>query len=216
MSNLKLNPKELECRICFNAKKKCNLWDDIEFISLTCDHEFCKKCFCLYLNDKLLESSFSKPADISCPIENCSKPINYFIIFDALPKAIEIYENKTKDSFVTKQNSNFFKKQESECCIPNSNENYNYCTKDLPCEDMDKNLDSFEAFLQKKNWKRCPVCQIPIEKISGGCNVINCLSNKCQNKTIFCYLCGEKLNEQIKYSHFFENNNFNGCKGLKK
>ena len=65
----------------------------------------------------------------------------------------------------------------------------------------------------EKNYKKCPVCGIHIEN-TKNCNYVRCESFRCQKKTLFCYLCGQYLNElEIKF-HYMNENPFLGCKNL--
>jgi len=65
----------------------------------------------------------------------------------------------------------------------------------------------------EKNYKKCPVCGIPIEK-TKNCNYVRCESAKCQKKTLFCFLCGQFLNEKEIKFHYMNENPFLGCKNL--
>ena len=65
----------------------------------------------------------------------------------------------------------------------------------------------------EKNYKKCPVCGIPIEN-TKNCNYVRCESGRCQKKTVFCYLCGESLNEEKIKFHYMSGNPFLGCKKL--
>lgn len=80
-----------------------------------------------------------------------------------------------------------------------------------PCEfyKKRKNLsdEQFENFIKENNLKRCPVCQIVVEKIKN-CNYIICSSNSCQKKTVFCYLCGSLLKEKDLSEHYLKNTSY--------
>lgn len=68
----------------------------------------------------------------------------------------------------------------------------------------------FRIFFEKYNLKKCPVCFAPIIKM-GNCNYVVCESRKCQKKTTFCYICGEKLEGEEKNSHFKDSNFYQKC-----
>ncbi|KAG8988270.1 hypothetical protein FRB94_000934 [Tulasnella sp. JGI-2019a] len=60
---------------------------------------------------------------------------------------------------------------------------------DIPRE-SDHSCDGIvelDAMIQKEGWKRCPICQIPVER-TVGCNHMTCKVSACN--THFCYVDG--------------------------
>ncbi|KIM44614.1 hypothetical protein M413DRAFT_442575 [Hebeloma cylindrosporum] len=51
-------------------------------------------------------------------------------------------------------------------------------------------ISELKHLMQKKGWRCCPGCEIPIQKIAG-CHHMTCSSPGCN--THFCYVCGEKI-----------------------
>ena len=67
-----------------------------------------------------------------------------------------------------------------------------------------ENIMKKEQFIEEQ-YKKCPVCGIPIEKIKN-CNYVRCESQRCQKKTSFCFICGETLLEKDIKFHFMNQN----------
>jgi len=91
----------------------------------------------------------------------------------------------------------------------------------LTCEEYQKDLEKkrnvqgftqkqFESYVLENKLRRCPVCDIIIEKI-GNCNYITCESQKCQKKTNFCYICGEILKGNQLKKHYKNSNYYSTC-----
>ena len=65
---------EEECPICLKMSKPENM------ISLNCNHNFCRQCFCSYITNLMnTEGKFCFLK--SCPMENCSVNILFYQIF---------------------------------------------------------------------------------------------------------------------------------------
>lgn len=194
------------------------------FVQLTCTHEFCKNCLVFFCNEKIKTNDVS-PSALSCP--HCKTKINFYIIKENVPgeifqryeelllKNVEL-ENKDKEITINcpKCNTlNVIWKDADYFTCPNCHDKW--CSKPncygnwkqheaLSCTEYQKKFDTsneekFRLLLQQQGWKQCPVCFSVIEKIKD-CNTVRCSSDKCQKKTIFCYLCGEKLTEGLKGS----------------
>ena len=89
---------------------------------------------------------------------------------------------------------------------------------DKPCEfyfhrQISVEDEAFEEYIRQNKLKRCPVCDAAIEK-TKNCNYIHCSSNKCQKKTIFCYVCGKLLKEKEIADHFQKGSAYNLCKTI--
>ncbi|KDQ11844.1 hypothetical protein BOTBODRAFT_34934 [Botryobasidium botryosum FD-172 SS1] len=54
-----------------------------------------------------------------------------------------------------------------------------------------------DKLMKKRDWKRCPGCQTPVEK-TMGCDHMTCITPEC--KAHFCYRCGELIPEP-DYDH---------------
>lgn len=193
---------EIVCELCGNGKK-CRLMETpADFISLTCSHGLCVKCFKKYLGDSLDKGVF----DILCPSrKGCRKSINYFTIENDFPEGIKLLEQKIIDI-----NKKPEKKEKPIDSANNNNNNDNKMEIEGPQIENRKEIDS-EDFINQ-NYKKCPNCNAPIEK-TRGCYTMRCFSPTCQGKTFFCYLCGEKLTPQTEKEHY-GGNSFQKCKVL--
>lgn len=71
----------------------------------------------------------------------------------------------------------------------------------LRCDEVERDDElRLRKFVEEKMnelCRRCPQCHKPYEKMDG-CNKMTCLACK----TIFCYLCGEKIDKHRPYDHF--------------
>ena len=214
------------------AKKFCNIHLDkiesSELILLDCDHSFCKSCFFSYITGKLS----SKDTDFVCPCESCFKKITYYQVKGAIKKSKfdEIYENLLIESFrsdesekvVTCLNCKIVYKVWNEAGQFTCNQcGKKYCAQcygnwkehaKLTCEQLIdfKRTDEdrlLESYIREKKFMKCPECGITVEK-TKYCNIIYCSSQLCEKKTVFCYLCGEKLTPKHAAAHFIDNNTY--------
>merc|ERR1740121_248083 len=73
----------------------------------------------------------------------------------------------------------------------------------MTCEEAElQRMDpELRKMLATKNWTPCPHCRNLCERESG-CNFMTCPSDVCQNKTHFCYLCGELLAASDHAAHY--------------
>jgi len=65
------------------------------------------------------------------------------------------------------------------------------CQQDTPLDGPEHSCDGskeLDNLVKNEGWKRCPGCQVPIDKYQG-CNHISCTAPACN--THFCYVCGE-------------------------
>ena len=225
----------LYCKICFQ-----NLPQDA-FINLTCQHYFCRQCLVALWTDNI-KSKMIDETIIKCPEEECNTPINYYILKRTL--SLEIFEEYDKRKMgsvvVTEKNKertiscpkcnilNFIWIEADYFTCPSCNEKF--CSKENCLGDWERhqNINCFQfqkkydingvrlQILQKeKGWCACPVCASVIEK-TGNCNKIRCESTRCQKKTLFCYLCGQKLEENKVGIHFPKGEFSKECVGIEK
>lgn len=213
------------CQIC-HVEKPLN-----EMINLQCGHPFCKYCIVEYSNSKINEGAVSQ-SQLFCPGIDCKKPLNYFMLKENLSKkAFEKYDflltkqlicqNKTVScpkcqlTYQLEKEMKFFScsKCKTEYCSnescrkpkKSSNQKDCDCLKKINVEEND-----FQKYVTENKLKKCPVCLIYIEK-SKNCNYMRCLSQICQGKTVFCYLCGQKLDPKNSESHFLGNSVYSSC-----
>lgn len=200
------NNKQDDCAIC--GEKKIISKD---FITLDCNHRYCKDCVKDLAVNKIKEMKCSKN-DISCP--ECKEPISIYILQNVLDKeTFNAYDNFV----VTHYQSKIFTEEIAIRC-PNSECFYffvmaknsgithhtcevckthfcvNGCKKPhdgKTCEQYRKELmdqeaeEQFNLLVQREKLRQCPKCNIWVHKITG-CNHITC--KRC--KAEFCYICG--------------------------
>ena len=210
------------CPICF-----CDIEKD-NFLSLKCNHNFCKDCFIEYINNKLL----TQPMNIletPCPLNGC----NLYLTRTIYRKCIT--EKKMQKIFAKSVVYNFIRTNKEIKVCPNAYCNYSIRVQDsiakeiickcgyifcfscleeshIPCNcEMVKKWNSFQKKLYKKysdliktrdgnlkylddyNWiknntKKCPKCQISIEK-NQGCNHMVCQKEAGGCGYQFCWNC---------------------------
>ena len=158
--------------------------------------------------------------------------------YDALLLDFTLYNenSKIKEKIITCPNKNCL----NQCFIHMNSQyftctscNFVYCANEecrglwknhtgLTCQqfkkvrkDLSENDLKFEEYIKEKKLKSCPVCCAVVEK-TNNCNYIRCSSNKCQKKTLFCYICGELLNEKTMNSHYINNSSYSPCKNLEE
>ena len=217
--------KSSVCGICGENK---NI--EAEFITLECDHRFCKECLMDFISLKVTECKCGEN-EIACP--ECQKAISPHIIKYVLPQEIFI----KYDTFVLQHNENKIAKEDEiivKC--PKANCTFffimakksslthmicevckeEFCVKGCKkahkgkrCEEIDltnlnnKSDEEFLKMTEKEKLRKCPTCNIWVEK-NKGCNHITC---KC--KTQFCYVCGSldwnNCGDKYKGVNRFEN-----------
>lgn len=218
------------CSICLESTSP------LDFILLLCNHEFCKNCLIKDWTLKIKAGQISENF-LNCLSNNCKVPINYYILKENLSCEIfEKYDAYCLEQYVTesKNEKSIHCPKCSKLSIIHKDSQYFNCPvciskfcanekclgywKDhekLTCEEFQSKKNTFgqkefDRLLLENNWKRCPKCNTPIEKIKT-CNYIVCSSKLCQKKTIFCYICGELLNENQIKSHYTESNYYKLC-----
>jgi len=192
--------KEAKCGSCPSKKSYKLAQYPPDYIPLFCDHWLCTKCFTQYVEKTVLSEEFKSPDDLKCP--TCQKHINYQLIVSNLQELYPQYEKKILNNFPISPLEQI--PVEAEC--GNNNAKMDNLRREEEKEKNEENEDP-KKFLK---YTKCPVCQAPIEKV-GGCNLMRCESFRCQRKTSFCYLCGDKLNSETEKTHFYGNNQFTQC-----
>ncbi|KAI7866800.1 uncharacterized protein EV154DRAFT_453990 [Mucor mucedo] len=193
------------CEIC------CDDSPDMETISISCGHRFCKKCYTHYINQKIREEGESRR--IQCPENNCP------VIVDEKTVAL-LVDNETNLKYHELLNRTFVDDNDFlrwcpapdceyaiECTVPSTSLNSIVPTVQCLChcrfcfgcglDDhqpcicilVKKWLQKCEDDSETANWisahtKECPKCHSTIEK-NGGCNHMTC--RKCRYE--FCWVC---------------------------
>ncbi|MEH9030940.1 IBR domain-containing protein, partial [Klebsiella pneumoniae] len=208
-----IEPFSIKCSICFTKKE--------DFHNLGCKDNFCKSCISLLLENYIL-SSYVFPDEILCPICSASIPDKLVLKLsseDIYNKMLELRE-KLKVQKLIAQN------KAMHCPLPNCegfghlipDEKITACNKckcsictackkavhpGITCEEAAANSEDsqIEDLLLSQNWKKCPTCGVPVEKIDG-CQFVTCTSPLCKGSNALCYLCGRFLIEAQHFNHY--------------
>lgn len=199
-----------------------------ELISLDCDHYFCQGC----LFETVKSSLNSHIIYFYCPNEGCKNEITYYQVKNLIKNTEfdEKYESLLLNKADQKKEKNEKTVKCKKCKIPYfiwneakvfdcRNCQQTYCSecyedweehRNIKCEELKNkkispNDKEFEIFVRQNKLMKCPQCGITVEK-TKYCNFMYCESNFCKKKTIFCYICGVKLDIKDKNSHFIDNN----------
>jgi len=209
---------------------KCPLCLEVEdfdsSVELDCCHRLCRTCLRNYLEVKIREQQVSQE-ELCCPQPNCGQEITVPQVEGAMQgtalwdKFLQIRLKLWRPSgdgellcdcptpgcasFVVKAGLR-------EVVCPQCNLSFcvacGYRHPDESCEvsarrrrEKDVADKQFEELLLRERWKRCPHCEVAIER-HEGCNFMTCRSSRCRGKTYFCYLCGKDLVCSEHFSHF--------------
>lgn len=182
------------CKICYSNFENNSFCVD-------CKHNFCKDCYTIYLKNLLSESNCIVA---HCPEFKCKSPVTRSVFSSLVFSSEEKYNKHLIEKFVRSSKKYIYCPGEncpniifsetpvvaicdchSEFCTGCQQENH------LPasCELIEKwnlknNSESENVSWIKVNTKKCPGCNISIEK-NDGCNHMTCKS--CKHE--FCWLC---------------------------
>ena len=210
---VEFDPTFIQCKICLAVTS--------DYYDLDCKHRYCVPCFTMFC-ESLLDSCKILPEELQCP--DCEKVFSdsqyfRFLSFEVVNKINEL-RFKIKGQKLVAQN------QAVNCPIPDC-PGYAYILKDekitacckcrctlccscglsihpgITCEENKAvNQDeTLEKLLLSQNWKRCPTCGVPVEKMDG-CQFLYCDSLICKGKNNLCYLCGRFVIEAQHFSHY--------------
>lgn len=198
------------CLICGEEKKMR------EFITLECEHRYCKDCVKGHLDTKISEGQVG--IDITCP--ECNKPVDYHIIISILDEEMKSkYEKylllqlsgKRDDILVScigRPGVNcdyiqFVSKDRDDYTCPQCEARFcPKCKSDVhPTQTCEQNafikvfsdIPYIKEALENGSMALCPWCNEPIEKDPKGCKYMTCRSAKCKAKRYFCWDCKKKL-----------------------
>ena len=196
---------ERQCKIC--------LLELSEEKTLACQCKFCEKCLYQYLSYEITNGTY----DITCPDNQCGDKMQIEemeqIVGSALIEKHRHFRLNTevildpKRVWCPKANCNTI------CHICQTTNSVTcpqcqhvFCSKCLnhwhphmSCQTRESQASSESSKNQlPENIKRCPKCQVPIERL-GGCAHIMCKSCKC----IFCWFCQNPLpTADLLYLHY--------------
>ena len=210
---IELDPHSIYCKICLQKSS--------DYQDLPCNHKFCLECykmFCL----SLVDSCKIMVDELKCP--DCEELFNdklfmrYFSIEEI--KRIHDLRYKIKGQALVAQKKAF------PCPVPDcpgyahllQYEKITACCKckcslctacglsahpNMTCEENSKeSLDEeFQKLIFSQNWKKCPTCGVPVEKIDG-CQFLYCSSTICKGRNFLCNLCGRFVIMAQHYTHY--------------
>lgn len=197
--------QDFMCDIC------CDDDADMETVSVSCGHRFCRHCYTQYLSQKIKEEGESRR--IQCPQSDCD------VIVDEKTVAL-LVDQQTNNKYRELLNRTFVDDNDIlrwcpapdceyaiECTVPSTSLTTVVPTVECQCGCrfcfgcglydhqpcicilVKKWLQKCEDDSETANWisahtKECPKCHSTIEK-NGGCNHMTC--RKCRYE--FCWVC---------------------------
>ena len=205
-----------------NKNKKCGICeeeineDDINIITIQCNHIFCKDCWLNYLEEKISNANVAK---ILCMQSGCGVVLNSNFIKNILESNSELINKYNK--FLQRQKVFLSNKKYKFCPFPDCegyaekkdknkvvkcNFGHTFCFDCLNKPHGKRNCSEiidkeFEKWKSHKILKRCPNCRMWTEK-NEGCNHMTCVECKFQ----WCWLCQKQYN----YNHYTQGS----CRGL--
>ena len=207
------DPYHIHCKICVTKMT--------DYHHLPCKHGFCVPCLSLlFLNH--VDSSIVLPEDITCPECSTTIPeniVNKFTSYETYQKIISL-RYKIKFQLLVAQD------KAVTCPVPDCigyahiipGEKITACNKckcslcclcksavhpGITCEESRLNGKdaALEELILSQNWKKCPTCGVPVEKIDG-CQFLYCDSLICKGRNNMCYICGRFVIEAQHFSHY--------------
>ena len=197
----------LNCDICYIVKKIS------EFLTLECDHRFCRECVRGHVEGNLKQGLFGDK--MVCPA--CPCQIDHNIIFPLLNEDLKnLYEVLSLKNIQLNEAEIYIECpagcQNAEV-ISNAADYYTcskcnqeFCVKCRSLKHAGKtcqentmlNQNLTDPLLKKQfeegSIKFCPWCYNAIERDPRGCKYMTCKSRECNSKKWFCFDCLKKLN----------------------
>ncbi|OMJ85235.1 hypothetical protein SteCoe_13471 [Stentor coeruleus] len=207
------DPYSIRCEIC--------TLKSTDYHAFQCKHSYCVSCLKL-LMQSYLESAKVLPEDIVCP--SCNAAISDNEAFKFLDSSN--YQKFLDTRYQIKAQTLCAQGKAVACPVPDcpgyahliANEKITACNKckcTLCCQckgpvhpgmTCEENLkisrdSSLEQLILSQNWKRCPTCGVPVEKLDG-CQFLYCDSKICRGRNNLCYICGRFVVESQHFSHY--------------
>jgi hypothetical protein len=195
------------CAICYKIKKIS------EFITLDCDHRFCKDCIENYVQENIRQGVWGDR--LGCP--SCSTPIDFNIINSLLDNSLQsLYHRLSLRGLELKDEILFQCPQGCKFAeVVSKDSKTSKCTECkivfcILCKDQEHPNQSCEENRKLKTFisdpllkekfengllKYCPWCMAGVEKDPRGCKYMTCHSPECKGKKYFCFDCLVKLNK---------------------
>ena len=230
-----LSEKLIYCSVCL---------EQIPFgktMDLSCHHRYCTECLSREWEYNIMNGYFSADR-LKCPNDKCNRPISYYELKSLLkPEVFKRYEDNSIKNFQTQKDSpeiaiicpnkkcqqkfmvskklSYFKCEECKMkycldCFGDWSLHEGKKCNEFKENGISKEEKEFMEEIKRKKWMPCPECKTVVEKIEF-CNFIRCSSPKCEKKTCFCYLCGQKLTQTEHFDHFVDKNPYgNVCNNM--
>ena len=207
------DPYYITCSICLSKQH--------DYYSLCETHQSCSSCITLLLQN-YIDSFLVFPSDLICPhcsIELSAAVVNKFTSYEYSEKLINTRFKINGQRLAAEGKA-------IPCPVPDCpgfghvlpGEKITACSKckctlccdckkgahpGISCEEaalVDKD-ETLEDLIFSQNWKKCPTCGVPVEKLDG-CNFVTCSSSLCRGRNSLCYLCGRFVVEDQHFDHF--------------
>lgn len=215
---------QFNCPICFDDHP------DGSGTELDCGHHFCKGCFFGYLESKITEAQVADE-ELVCPMPGCARQLAVAQVEGATggtalwekflhfrmnlwqPEGDEVLVDcpipGCQARFLATHDMPFVECPECriEFCLKCRKGRHDgmHCREFAAVLRSSMDADySFEKLMAQEQWKRCPVCGVPSERVSG-CNFMKCESTDCRRGgqcTFWCYVCAQQIGEDEHYSHY--------------
>lgn len=176
--------------------KICNL-NPADFIIPTCLHKFCESCIKSYLSLNITEGQV---LNLTCPEQDCCELITQSLINSLVPELSQKFQDfsisKQKESdpnfrWCPKLNCSGFDIKSGSNKLECNKCKFKFC---FNCSEAWHKKSCKDLIASNKQIKKCPNCQIFIEK-KTGCPEMKC--TVCSFR--FCWLCSQGLqNHSIK------------------
>ena len=210
---IELDPHSIHCKICL-AKTS-------DYQDLDCKHRFCLDCYKMFC-ESLVGSCKIMPDELKCP--ECEKLISEstFMRYFTVEEIQRIHNLR----FKLKGQALVAQKKAVSCPVPDcpgyahllKDEKITACCKckcslcafcglsvhpGITCEEnaKDSQDDEFQKLMLSQNWKKCPTCGVPVEKLDG-CQFLYCSSMICKGRNCLCNICGRFVIEEQHFSHY--------------
>uniref|UniRef100_A0A6T0RJ23 RBR-type E3 ubiquitin transferase n=1 Tax=Alexandrium monilatum TaxID=311494 RepID=A0A6T0RJ23_9DINO len=208
----------IRCPLCLEDRRL----EDVT--TLDCGHQFCSSCFGMYCESKIREGQVQED-ELACPgrkedttvcgctvtTEQARGAVSEDIFVRFLEFRARAWEPARSDGKLvrcpTPHCCQFVVPREAErACCPrcrgmlcaacgHTDHSGVTCDQARATREHPEAERELEALILARGWQRCPVCGAPTE-LEHGCYFMRCPSESCRGRVHFCYLCGERLQEE--------------------
>ncbi|XP_011074305.1 E3 ubiquitin-protein ligase arih1-like isoform X4 [Sesamum indicum] len=201
------NSSQSFCEICLENKESWQM-----FTNDKCPHSFCYDCTTSHIVTKIQD----KLKEISCPAINCKAALNFdacrlmipedtlvqwdeLLCMSLIPESQKLYcPFRDCLALLVNDSGEVIRKIKclickrsfcAECAVPWHSEFTCKEFQKLYAKRGGKDDKIVKLLAKKKNWQKCPKCNVYVEKTEG------CVHMTCRCRYEFCYRCGVKWSE---------------------